>query len=98
MGGDPVAADDNSKSARPFDVRTLKSLIALMNQHDLSEIDLREGTRQIRLTRGGATAMPISAPAAAHTPLIPPAKSKADQTTIAIKSPTPGTFYKSPDP
>jgi acetyl-CoA carboxylase biotin carboxyl carrier protein len=101
-----VPAEDSSKSARPFDVKTLKGLIALMMQHDLHEMDLREGPRQIRLTRGA----PAGASHVVMTPAIPansalppnpaaaPAKAKSEKTTLAIKSPTPGTFYKSPDP
>jgi acetyl-CoA carboxylase biotin carboxyl carrier protein len=100
-----VPAEDSSKSARPFDVKTLKGLIALMTQHDLHEMDLREGPRQIRLTRGAPAGAPQvvmaqSAPVAAQqaAPAVPPAKAKPDKTTVSIKSPTPGTFYKSPDP
>src|SRR4051812_9810767 len=72
-----------------------------MNQHDINELDLREGPRRIRISRG----VPATAPAPASstdtqaaTPATPAAKSKPDKATVAIKSPTPGTFYKSPDP
>jgi len=40
-------ADEAPKTAGPFDVRTVKSLVALMTQHDLSEIDLRDGTARL---------------------------------------------------
>ena len=43
-----MAADESSKSPRPFDVRTIKSFIALMNQQDIQEIDVREGPRFVR--------------------------------------------------
>jgi acetyl-CoA carboxylase biotin carboxyl carrier protein len=98
-----VAAEENSKSPRPFDVRTIKSLIALMNQHELQEIDLREGPRRIRLSRGlprGPVA-PVAMPAAdttAAAPTAAPAKPTPEKPTTLIKSPTPGTFYTSPDP
>ena len=100
-----MPAEDSSKSARPFDVKTLKGLIALMTQHDLHEMDLREGPRQIRLTCGAPAGSPqvVMTPAAPmaqanSTTAAPPAKAKPDKTTVTIKSPTPGTFYKSPDP
>jgi acetyl-CoA carboxylase biotin carboxyl carrier protein len=102
-----VPADENSKSPRPFDIKTIKSFIALMTQHDINELDLREGPRRIRLTRGGpVTAAPSAANAGAAAgtqpslpnALTPAAKPKSDKATAAIKSPTPGTFYKSPDP
>jgi acetyl-CoA carboxylase biotin carboxyl carrier protein len=102
-----VPADENSKSPRPFDIKTIKSFIALMTQHDINELDLREGPRRIRLTRGGPVTVAPSVAnggAAAGTQpslpgaLTPAAKLKSDKATVAIKSPTPGTFYKSPDP
>lgn len=97
-------ADDNSKSPRPFDAKTIKAFISLMSQNDISELDLREGPKRIRLKRGGpANAVQmIAAPAAqaapASTVAPAPGPVKPDKTVHAIKSPTPGTFYKSPDP
>ncbi len=43
--GGPVA-DDATNNPRPFNVRTVKFLVGLMSQHDLSEIDLREGIKR----------------------------------------------------
>jgi acetyl-CoA carboxylase biotin carboxyl carrier protein len=99
-------ADDASDNARLPDVRTVKRLAALMSRHDLSEIDLRDGTLHVRLRRGArykgvplvAPAAPAAAPppAAAATPAEPeaPAKKKLHE----IKSPTPGTFYAQEKP
>jgi acetyl-CoA carboxylase biotin carboxyl carrier protein len=47
-----VADETPKNTPGPFDVRTIKALVALMTQHDLSEIDLREGTQRLRLRRG----------------------------------------------
>jgi hypothetical protein len=44
-------ADDNQPPS-PFDVQTIKHLVALMSRHDLSEIDLRDGPARLRLRRG----------------------------------------------
>ena len=44
-------ADESDPAPRPFDVRIIKTLVALMNQHDLSEIDLHEGEHRIRVRR-----------------------------------------------
>jgi acetyl-CoA carboxylase biotin carboxyl carrier protein len=106
-----VAADDASKNAGPFDVRTVKALVALMAQHDLSEIDLREGTQRICLRRGsiqsaaGAGPATISGPPASvpAAPLAPPkndapSPSAPTKKLIEIKSPTPGTFYGAANP
>ena len=108
-----MAAEDD-KDPRPFDVRLIKTLVALMKQHDLSEVDLNEGDHRIRLRRGARTAVvaapaaaptatppgpvahPTPAPAAAPPPAAEPAKPAKN--LVAIKSPTPGTFYTSPSP
>jgi acetyl-CoA carboxylase biotin carboxyl carrier protein len=58
-------AEANDKP-RPFDVRTVRDLVRLMSQHDLSEIDLSEGEQRIRLRRGArvVNAPPVVLPAA----------------------------------
>lgn len=92
----------------PFDVRRLRELIALMEAHGLTEVDLRHGDQRCRLRRGPAEvtlaqpvpwgappAAPSAAPAGA-APAAAPAAESAD--TAFIKSPTVGTFYESPAP
>lgn len=100
-------ADDVSKSPGPFDVRTVRALVALMSQHDLNEIDLQDGEQRIRLRRGVALTAPTASPAPAAAPapaaLSPPetdstAPPAASKKLIDIKSPTPGTFYAAPSP
>jgi acetyl-CoA carboxylase biotin carboxyl carrier protein len=103
-------ADDSAKSTGnpgPFDVRTVKNLVALMAQHDLSEIDLRDGTQRLRLRRGGQVVesvpmpMPVAArPAvAAAEPSTPAATAaKPGKKLAEIKSETVGTFYTRPSP
>lgn len=92
-----------------FDVRRVRRLVTLMNEHDLSEIDLRQGEQRVRLRRGGdqpvyaavpAPAQPAAAPApapaasqAAEAPA--PAAAPAGKT---IDSPMVGTFYLSSSP
>ena len=98
-------ADNGSKIPSPFDVRTIKALIGLMSQHDLSEIDLREGDLRIRLRRGsqGVVVTPLSAapvPNAAPTPAPAtptPSPDKPAKALHEIKSETPGTFYAAPN-
>jgi acetyl-CoA carboxylase biotin carboxyl carrier protein len=100
-------ADDASDNARLPDVRTIKRLAALMSRHDLSEIDLQDGTLHVRLRRGArfkgvpfvppapAPAAPApqpAAPAAAAEPAAPAKK------LIEIKSPGIGTFYAQEKP
>jgi acetyl-CoA carboxylase biotin carboxyl carrier protein len=101
-------ADEASNIPSPFDVRTIKYLVRLMSDHDLSEIDLREGDLRIRLRRGDGKIVVSSPPllaAAPHVavpPSAPPKAAPAAETptkpVATIKSPTPGTFYFAPSP
>lgn len=105
-------ADESPKPTNPgpFDVRTVKNLVALMAQHDLSEIDLRDGMQRLRIRRGSqqtvvaATApmpmVPLPAPAASVAPAAaaPPAAAKPARNLIEIKSESVGTFYSKPSP
>lgn len=102
-------ADDSAKAAGPFDVRTVKALVSLMTQNDLSEIELRDGPRRMRLRRGvnqvgvaGHVPGPVplrpsaEAPAPKKEPLAAPAA--PTRKLVEIKSPTPGTFYSAAKP
>lgn len=101
-------ADEAANIPSPFDVRTIKYLIALMSRHDLSEIDLREGELRIRLRRGprGVVVNPlappmtaVAVPATVPAPATPAAeREKPSKALHEIKSPTPGTFYTAPSP
>ena len=95
-----------------FDVRKIRRFVELMNEHELAEIDLRQGDQRIRLRRvhagvlagthtipSGLVAPPTPMPtqAAQHAPQ---AASEATEETAAtfITSPMVGTFYTSPNP
>jgi acetyl-CoA carboxylase biotin carboxyl carrier protein len=97
-----------SDRPRPFDVRTIRYLVRLMSENDLSEIDLREGDQRIVLRRGpkvvagpAAPALPVPVPAAvpaaaaatAATESAKPARNLAE-----IKSKAVGTFYAQKEP
>lgn len=107
---DILPEGEASKAPGPFDVRTVKALVSLMTQHDLSEIDLREGNQRLRLRRGGyvpvaPTAAPMPMPTA-HIPAPAPARTDSPgsappaptRNLVEIKSPTPGTFYAAAKP
>jgi acetyl-CoA carboxylase biotin carboxyl carrier protein len=102
-------ASESPKMPGPFDMRTIKDLVALMGRHELTEIDLREGELRIRLRRGPKESIMMSPPLAAIPPAppatpAPPAspsqKSAANpaKNLLTIKSPTPGTFYSASSP
>jgi acetyl-CoA carboxylase biotin carboxyl carrier protein len=92
-----------------FDVRKIRRLVELMKEHDLGEIDLRQGETRIRLRResvaaaGGGTqpvAVAVSSPAAAPkgSPVAEAPAAADAQYIVVINSPMVGTFYAAPDP
>jgi acetyl-CoA carboxylase biotin carboxyl carrier protein len=92
-----------------FDVRKVRRLVKLMNEHELAEIDLKQGDQRIRLRRGqepvlsGVPGAPAPLPAAA-----PPAHASGessatvddadDPNAIYVTSPMVGTFYTASSP
>jgi acetyl-CoA carboxylase biotin carboxyl carrier protein len=104
-------SEDAGKHPNPFDVQTIKQLVALMTRHDLSEVDLRDGQARLRLRRGPRRNATVPAPAA---PIAPPAPSASlpetaapsspreasapARTLVEIKSPTVGIFYAAAKP
>jgi acetyl-CoA carboxylase biotin carboxyl carrier protein len=105
-------ASNPANSGDVFDVRRIRRLVELMNEHELSEIDLRQADTRIRIRRGPEQVAQIIEPRGVHAP--PPAASArgpaaadakpppADQGSakdyLFIRSPTVGTFYSSPEP
>lgn len=105
-----MAEKPNSKT-NPFEVETIRDLVRLMSKHGLSELDLQDGDKKIRLKKEGL-GVPTFAPIMQQQPapvLQQPAQAQATSTAAApapvtnknlieIKSPTPGTFYSQEKP
>ncbi len=92
-----------------FDVKKVRRLVEMMEQHDLAEIDLRQGDQRIRLRRGAevqlAPAIHYAPPAAGAAPAAAPASgaspaaaAQADANLKVITCPMVGTFYAAPNP
>ncbi|MBX3180851.1 MAG: acetyl-CoA carboxylase biotin carboxyl carrier protein [Candidatus Hydrogenedentes bacterium] len=94
-----------------MDLNEIKDLISLLEESGLSELEIEEEGRRIRLTKqhGPVVSMgapPMYAPAAipaaetAHAHAAAPAApaSPADEGLVTIDSPMVGTFYGSPAP
>lgn len=85
-----------------FDLERIRSLIDLMIEHELGEIDLRNAEHRIRLRRGGApvpSIAPIAAPSV-PAPAAPTSDSSAEDEGqfVYVNSPMVGTFYSKPNP
>ncbi|TWT42555.1 acetyl-CoA carboxylase biotin carboxyl carrier protein [Botrimarina hoheduenensis] len=91
-----------------FDVRRVRRLVELMNEHELAEVDLRQGEQRIRLRRGPETEVLAAIPAAPApvapvtptqaTPVSAAAPAAAEPAGKVIPSPMVGTFYASANP
>ena len=104
MGSDSENEMTNSPGGDVFDVRKIRRLIELMKEHDLNEVDLRDGDVRVRLRKGGETivadtrpymTVPVAAAPAAPAAAAP---AVAADNHLVIKSPMVGTFYTSPNP
>jgi acetyl-CoA carboxylase biotin carboxyl carrier protein len=107
-----VSPAGGSASSDIFDVRKVRRLVELMDEYDLSEIDLRQSDQRIRLRRGPETVAVAASPslampsaggapsAASHSALNgPSAASRSDDSKVQlIRSPMVGTFYAAPNP
>jgi acetyl-CoA carboxylase biotin carboxyl carrier protein len=86
-----------------FDPEALRVLAELINTTGLSEIELAEGDRKVRLARTlAAVSVPVMAPAApaavAALPAEPPAKADPAKHPGVVKSPMVGVAYLSAEP
>lgn len=92
-----------------FDVKRIRRLVELMNEHELAEVDLRQGEQRIRLRKGGdpivtgfVPAPPVHSAAAASSGASTGGGAAAapalDEHLELVKSPMVGTFYSSPNP
>ena len=80
-----------------MDLRKIKSLVELMNENALAEIELEEEGMKVRLRKFGMPPHPAS-PAAASPALAPAPREPAARAGHPISSPMVGTFYRSPSP
>jgi acetyl-CoA carboxylase biotin carboxyl carrier protein len=92
-----------------MDLRKLKTLIDLVSDSNVSELEITEAEGKVRIVKGGvavaqAYAMPVPAVAApAPAPAAPTAAAAAPAQTPAaaghaVKSPMVGTFYRQASP
>ena len=94
------------KGAMRIDTRLVRELAELLAENELTEIEVADGDRRIKVARDGApviAAAPAHAVAAAAAPAIASAQPKPEPEVeevsgTTIKSPMVGTAYLSPEP
>jgi acetyl-CoA carboxylase biotin carboxyl carrier protein len=89
-----------------MDLRKLKTLIDLVSESNVSELEITEAEGKVRIVKGGAggvqqTLAPVAmAPAAAAVAATPAAPAAAPEAPAGhtVKSPMVGTFYRASSP
>ena len=95
-----------------MDLRKLKTLIDLVSESNVSELEITEAEGKVRIVKGpvagampavvaappvAAPVMAVAPPSAAAAPAAAPAEAAAPEGKV-IKSPMVGTFYRSASP
>ncbi len=88
-----------------MDIRKIKKLIEMMEDSDISEIEIKEGEDSVRIIRGGVV---VPQPnhnlpgqkISDHKPIVARPESTDDQTLTGevVGAPMVGTFYSAPAP
>ena len=92
-----------------MDLRKLKTLIDLVSESNISELEITEAEGKVRIVKEGSRAgvtyaapspgapAPVPAPVAAES-LVPPPPAPAAAAGKVIKSPMVGTYYRAASP
>ncbi|MEL6875535.1 MAG: acetyl-CoA carboxylase biotin carboxyl carrier protein [Pseudomonadota bacterium] len=90
------------------DIKLVRDLAGILDKAGLSEIEVEDGDRKIKVSRGGGGAVmsapvapvaaPVAAPAPAAAPVATAEAPAADDHAGAQKSPMVGTVYLAPEP
>jgi acetyl-CoA carboxylase biotin carboxyl carrier protein len=93
-----------------MDLRKLKTLIDLVSESNVSELEITEAEGKIRIVKGGTpvavpnslspatAAMPVAMPLAHAVAVEPVVAAEAAIPSHSVKSPMVGTFYRSASP
>ena len=94
-----------------MDLRKLKTLIDLVSESGISELEVNEGEDRVRIVNAGspaqagqvvyaspAQAMQAAPVVSAPAPIAPSVESPAAETGSVARSPMVGTFYRAPNP
>ena len=88
-----------------MDLRKLKTLIDLVSESNVSELEITEAEGKVRIVKGGMAGNPPPAQAVSAAPAVAPGPAIAAAPVIPeppaghpVKSPMVGTFYRSASP
>lgn len=89
-----------------MDLRKLKTLIDLVSDSNVSELEITEAEGKVRIVKGGGAVVQTYQPAPTYAAAVPAAAIAAPQAAPAVevaaghtvKSPMVGTFYRSSSP
>jgi acetyl-CoA carboxylase biotin carboxyl carrier protein len=91
-----------------MDLRKLKTLIDLVSESNVSELEITEADGKVRIVKAGAAPVAVmqqpmmAQPMAAAVPAVAPpaaeAAAPAEETGHVVKSPMVGTFYRASSP
>ena len=89
-----------------MDLRKLKTLIDLVSESNVSELEITEAEGKVRIVKGGPALVQQYAPVMAHAQMAPapaaagpaPVPGAPVSTDHIVKSPMVGTFYRSASP
>jgi acetyl-CoA carboxylase biotin carboxyl carrier protein len=88
-----------------MDLRKLKTLIDLVSESNVSELEITEADGKVRIVKAGATPVVMAAPMMqqaampmAAAPVAAEAPAVVEETGHVVKSPMVGTFYRSSSP
>lgn len=84
-----------------MDIRKIKKLIEMLQDSDLTEIEVKEGEESVRIARGNSRTIEATPAPIIHSLASSPVEKNEvslDKSGSVIKSPIVGTFYRKPSP
>ena len=84
-----------------MDIRKIKKLIEMLQDSDLTEIEVKEGEESVRIARGNSRIIEATPAPIIHSSTSSPVEKNEvslDKSGSIIKSPIVGTFYRKPSP
>jgi len=96
--------DDTEMGAMRIDIDLVRQLAAVLDETQLTEVEVQDGERRVRVARKASAASapvavaPVSPVAAAPVAVAPAEPAAAPAAANAVKSPMVGTVYLSAEP